>query len=98
MDEEALKKSTDCVYFLASPLTCKKYSFDWYGKGFRIGLTSGPEISKLVDPVTLILPEQKDLPPCSSEGSSSDLLLRCKPPLVSSGWCLPPVLELRHLA
>ncbi|KAL2641268.1 hypothetical protein R1flu_008855 [Riccia fluitans] len=26
MDEEALKKSTDCVYFLASPLTCKKGS------------------------------------------------------------------------
>lgn len=22
--EEALKRSTDCVYFLASPLTCKK--------------------------------------------------------------------------
>ncbi|KAJ7521546.1 hypothetical protein O6H91_19G058900 [Diphasiastrum complanatum] len=26
MDDEALKKSTDCVYFLASPLTCKKGS------------------------------------------------------------------------
>ncbi|BBN00901.1 zinc finger CCCH domain-containing protein 11 [Marchantia polymorpha subsp. ruderalis] len=24
MDEEQLKKNTDCVYFLASPLTCKK--------------------------------------------------------------------------
>ncbi|KAI5061487.1 hypothetical protein GOP47_0023992 [Adiantum capillus-veneris] len=24
MDEEALKRNTDCVYFLASPLTCKK--------------------------------------------------------------------------
>jgi len=24
MEEEALKKNTDCVYFLASPLTCKK--------------------------------------------------------------------------
>jgi hypothetical protein len=23
-EEEALRRSTDCVYFLASPLTCKK--------------------------------------------------------------------------
>lgn len=23
-EEEALKRNTDCVYFLASPLTCKK--------------------------------------------------------------------------
>jgi hypothetical protein len=23
-DDDALKKKTDCVYFLASPLTCKK--------------------------------------------------------------------------
>lgn len=26
-EEEALKRNTDCVYFLASPLTCKKVSF-----------------------------------------------------------------------
>lgn len=26
-EEEALKKSTDCVYFLASPLTCIKVFF-----------------------------------------------------------------------
>ncbi|CAK9169159.1 unnamed protein product, partial [Ilex paraguariensis] len=24
MDEELQKRNTDCVYFLASPLTCKK--------------------------------------------------------------------------
>lgn len=27
MEEEALKKNTDCVYFLASPLTCKKVKY-----------------------------------------------------------------------
>ena len=26
-NEEAVKRNTDCVYFLASPLTCKKVSF-----------------------------------------------------------------------
>lgn len=26
-EEEALKRNTDCVYFLASPLTCKKVLF-----------------------------------------------------------------------
>ncbi|MFS7993665.1 hypothetical protein Hanom_Chr12g01096791 [Helianthus anomalus] len=26
-DEEFLKRNTDCVYFLASPLTCKKVIF-----------------------------------------------------------------------
>lgn len=26
-EEEAAKGSTDCVYFLASPLTCKKVDF-----------------------------------------------------------------------
>ena len=26
-EEEALKRNTDCVYFLASPLTCKKVRF-----------------------------------------------------------------------
>lgn len=26
-EEEALKRNTDCVYFLASPLTCKKVAF-----------------------------------------------------------------------
>lgn len=26
-EEEALKRNTDCVYFLASPLTCKKVFF-----------------------------------------------------------------------
>lgn len=26
-EEEALKRNTDCVYFLASPLTCKKVDF-----------------------------------------------------------------------
>lgn len=25
-EEEAVKRNTDCVYFLASPLTCKKVS------------------------------------------------------------------------
>lgn len=30
--EEALKRNTDCVYFLASPLTCKKVPFplSWF--------------------------------------------------------------------
>lgn len=26
-EEEAIKRNTDCVYFLASPLTCKKVLF-----------------------------------------------------------------------
>lgn len=26
-EDEALKRNTDCVYFLASPLTCKKVRF-----------------------------------------------------------------------
>ena len=26
-EEDALKRNTDCVYFLASPLTCKKVCF-----------------------------------------------------------------------
>lgn len=26
-EEEAIKRNTDCVYFLASPLTCKKVTF-----------------------------------------------------------------------
>lgn len=26
-EEEVLKRNTDCVYFLASPLTCKKVIF-----------------------------------------------------------------------
>lgn len=32
--DEALKKNTDCIYFLASPFTCKKVSalnlFFWF--------------------------------------------------------------------
>ena len=28
-EEEALKRNTDCVYFLASPLTCKKVRFSF---------------------------------------------------------------------
>lgn len=31
-EEEVLKrKNTDCVYFLASPLTCKKVDFPCFG-------------------------------------------------------------------
>ncbi|KAK1324979.1 Zinc finger CCCH domain-containing protein 32 [Acorus calamus] len=32
-DEEAVKKNTDCVYFLASPLTCKKADKPVNGSG-----------------------------------------------------------------
>lgn len=29
-EEEAFKRNTDCVYFLASPLTCKKVSDSFF--------------------------------------------------------------------
>ena len=29
VEDEALKRNTDCVYFLASPLTCKKVRFSF---------------------------------------------------------------------
>lgn len=35
-DEEALKMNTDCVYFLASPLTCKKVRFQLFSLLFSL--------------------------------------------------------------
>lgn len=39
-EEEALKRNTDCVYFLASPLTCKKVRPLFEFKLFWVSLLS----------------------------------------------------------